>query len=335
MRKWIITAIAVAVLAVGAFLLLKPAEVAEPEKTAQAKCDVTVGYSRLRISTPIFVAQDKGYFKDAGINVCLQAYETAQPMMQALVEGKIDVAGYTALPITFNGMLRSQKKLRFVTAMMEDQDHRISYLLVPEKSSLNAVASLKGKRIGILPTIAYQKWIEAILKRSGIRPTDVVIQQIEPGLQVQALKNGGIDALFTGDPVATAALQGGAARLLTNEVEVPAVMGGPIIFGSFNVSDEWARQNPERYAAIVAALDRAVTFTVSNQAAAKDILRGYLPPNFRPHVAAYPNASYLTSVEAQPELFQKNMELYRQNGTIPQAIDLSGLITSGGKVPIQ
>lgn len=328
MRKWIIAAIAAITIAVGLFLLFRPAESAGPKKTVQARCDVTIGYSRLRISTPIFVAQDKGYFKDAGVNVCLQPYETAQPMMQALVEGKIDLAGYTALPITFNGMLRSQKKLRFVTAMIEDQDHRISYLLVPAQSSLNSVAALKGKRIGILPTIAYQKWIEAILKRAGIRPTDVVIQQVEPGIQVQALKNGGIDALFTGDPVATAALLGGAARLLTNEVEVPAVMGGPIIFGSFNVSDGWARQHPKRYLAIVTALDRAVAFTVSNQAAAKDVLRGYLPPNFRKHAAAYPNASYLTSTQANNELFQKNMLLYRENGTIPKAVDLSGLITS-------
>ena len=66
------------------------------------------------------MAHEKKIFQKHGLDVRLKVYDTAQPLMQALVEGKVDVAGYTALPITFNGMLRSDKKLYFLTTMIED-----------------------------------------------------------------------------------------------------------------------------------------------------------------------------------------------------------------------
>ena len=83
--------------------------------------NVTIGYSALRISLPVFVAYENDYFEDEGLNVKLERYETAQPLMEALVSGEVDIAGYTALPITFNCMLKSNKDLYFVTAMMEDK----------------------------------------------------------------------------------------------------------------------------------------------------------------------------------------------------------------------
>lgn len=60
--------------------------------------EVTIGYSQLRISLPIFVAAERGLFAKHGLAVTLRPYDTAQPMVQALAEGKLDLAGYSALP---------------------------------------------------------------------------------------------------------------------------------------------------------------------------------------------------------------------------------------------
>ncbi len=320
-------------------VLLSIASVASCSKAADNPAptldEVDIGYSRLRISLPVFVAKERGIFEKHGIQANLRVYDTAQPLMQALVEGQVDIAGYTALPITFNGMLRSNKELYFVTTMVEDQDHRISYLLRPatqpgQSPELNAVSDLKGKTIGILPTIAYRAWLEVILRQNGLDPDkDVTIQQVAPAQQPLTLKSGGVDALFTNDPAATSAIESGVAELLTDAVHCPKHIKDPFPFGSFNVSKHWADQNPELFRRLVAALDEAVTYVNQNPAAAKQAMIPYLPEPFRPHVAKYPDAKYLTTTESSVATFQAIAADYLKMGIIKQPLDLASLIVEG------
>ena len=303
----------------------QPAE-SEQATPEYAECELEIGYSRLRISLPVFVAAEQGFFDDAGLAVCLEQYETAQPLMQALVAGEVDVAGYTALPITFNGMLRNGKKLRFVTAMIEDQDHRISYMLVPAESNITDVSELRGKRIGILPTIAYSKWLEAMLSSNGMSDDDVLIQQVAPNLQPQTLQSGGVDALFTNDPAATTAIQLGVARLMNDDVEVPSLYEDPFVFGSFNVTDKWAKQNPREYDALVVAINRAVDFINENPDEAKQDMVSFLSESFQPHVEFYPDALYYRTDEVTEEMFTEIASAYEAQGIIPSEIDLSDLV---------
>ena len=292
-----------------------------------------IGYSRLRISLPIFVAQEKGIFAKHGIDAQLQVYDTAQPMMQALVEGKLDIAGYTALPITYTAMQRSEKKLYFLTTMIEDQEHRISYLLrrkpAPgQKPTIKTIADLKGKKIGILPTIAYKSWLTIILKANGVNPNSVTIQQIAPTEQVMTLKSGGVDALFTNDPAATAGILTGAAELITNVVECPKYIENPFPFGSFNVSKGWADRNPEEFQKLAAALDEAVEFINANPKEAQQSMLPYLPDKFKKQVGKYPDARYWTTKESKEEVYNRLGKKYQQQGILKQPLDVTGLVVS-------
>lgn len=308
----------------------KSDEPVQPTKTQLSAIDI--GYSRLRISLPVFVAQEKGLFEKHGISANLLVYDTAQPMMQALVEGKIDVAGYSALIITYGAMARSGKQLYFLTTMVEDQGHRISYLLRPKPldgvaPEINKISDLKGKTIGILPTTAYKAWIGMILKANGLDPEkDVVIQPVAPEQQPQTLKNGGVHALFTNDPAATSVIALGIGELISNEVEVPKYLGEPFPFGSFNVSKDWGDKHPREFKALTAALDEAVAFTNQNPAEAKEIMRKYLPEKFQSHVSLYPDAKYLSTTDSKSKDFTDAADQYLSAGIIDKAVYLTDLI---------
>lgn len=287
---------------------------------------ISIGYSRLRISLPIFVAQEQNLFQKYGITAALQMYETAQPMMQALVESKIDIAGYTALPITYNAMLRANQSLYFATAMLEDQKHRISYLLRKKGGNIKTIADLQGKKVGILPTIAYKSWLQEILRANKVDLNSVVIQQVAPELEVSSLNSGGIDALFTNDPMATAAIASGAGELITDMVEVPKYLGEPFLFGSFNARKEWVDAHPSEFTAIVAALDEAIEFVNRHPNEAKEYIRKYIPAQFGEQVALYPDALYLVSAETTKDMFQKEADAELKIGIIPSALDLDNLV---------
>lgn len=323
MKKYIILGVILIILT-GLLLINtnnKDANTTEFEK-------VEIGYSALRISLPVFVAQERGYFEEVGLDVELTRFDTAQPLMSALVAGTVDIAGYTALPITYNAMLRSEKDLYFLSAMIEDQDHRISYIVVPNDTPTNfSISDLKGKKIGILPTVAYQAWIAEILKANNIDPEkDVEIVQIAPALSPSALESGQVDALFTNDPAATTAIQTGVGRVLSNNVEVPQSLGEPFLFGSFNVEKEYADLNPEIMNKLTLAMNKAIDFVNQNPQEAKELMIPYVHESQKDFVQFYPNALYQKIGEATEVSFQAVADQYLNIGIIPESLDLLGLV---------
>jgi NitT/TauT family transport system substrate-binding protein len=284
---------------------------------------VKIGYSRLRISLPIYVAQEKGIFKNNGLDAQLEMFDTAQPMIDALCGGKLDVAGYAAFPITFSAELRSKKDLYYATGLMEDDKHPISMLVVKKESPIKTIGDLKGKNIGILPTYAYKVWLELILEKNGIKPGEASIQQIAPAMTPSALASKTIDAVFTNDPAVTTCVQMGIGRLLFADAVLPKYMWSPFPFASFNMTREFVQKNPDTARRIVKSLDEAIDFINGNQQEAKRIMAEFLPEEQKPFVEHYPDAFFMKSSEFPLDELLKLEESYRNQGIIKGKLDLS------------
>ena len=289
--------------------------------------EIVIGYPTLRIALPVLVAYDKGYFEEEGLDVTLKSYQTAQPMMDALVTGKIDLGGFCALPITFGAMARSKTDLLFLGGMFEDDLHPISVLLIKDSLKIKNIQDLKGKKIGILPTRAYEVWLHGILEQNQIDPKDVIIRQVKPNLQADALNNGSVDALFTNDPSATITMAKGYGVELSKEALVPkSTKKSPFYFGSFNIRKDYADKNPEIVKKVSRALDRASEFINDNPDAklimAKD---NYLPEAFRPIVKNFPNSLFKTSKDVSNEKLKEYKDFYFDKQILPVNIDTEGL----------
>ena len=64
--------------------------------SAQAADKITVGALRLASHAPTFIAVERGYFKDEGLDVNLAFFEAAQPVAVAIASGDVDF-GITAI----------------------------------------------------------------------------------------------------------------------------------------------------------------------------------------------------------------------------------------------
>ncbi len=289
--------------------------------------ELIIGYPNLRIALPVIVAQDKGYFKEQGLNIRLKSYETAQPMMDAIVSDKIKLGGFCALPITFGAMARSKTELYFLGGMYEDNKHPISVLLIKDTINIKNVKDLKGKKIGILPTRAYEVWLQGILKSNNVNPKDVIIRQVKPNIQADALNNGSIDALFTNDPAATITMSKGYGYLLTKEALVPKSTDmTPFYFGSFNVRKEFADKNPEIIKKVSYALNKASKY-INEHPEAKLIMstKDYLPEAFRPIVKYFPDSYFKPSNEVTNSDLERIKDYYLKKQILPVNIDIRGL----------
>lgn len=297
------------------------------KRTESSKSELVIGYPNLRIALPVIVAYDKGYFEDEGLNVVLKPYQTAQPMMDALVSGKINLGGFCALPITFGAMARSKTDLLFLGGMYEDDSHPISVLLVKDKTTIKDIKDLKGRKVGILPTRAYEVWLQGILESNNVDPKDVIIRQIKPNLQADALNGGSVDALFTNDPAATITIAKGYGVELTKEALVPkSTKMLPFYFGSFNVRKDYADKNPEIVKKVSRALDRASKF-VNENPEAKLIMekKDYLPKAYRSIVKNFPDSFFKTSNSVSEGDLKKIKDFYFSKQIIPVNIDTKGL----------
>ena len=257
---------------------------------------VRLGVANLRISLPVFVALERQLFAKRGLAVETRRFDTAQPMADELAAGRLDAGGYVAFPILFDRE-GTPPPLRVTTAIVEDRDHRLSYLLVKKGSGIGDVRALRGRRLGILPTVAYRRWIEGILRHDGVDPRQVTITALAPTMQADVLAGGGVDALFTGDPMATAALARGLAELLTATPDVPRVHGEPFLFGTFAVAESLVRQRPAVATALRQGLDEAIALLAADPALGRQAMRPYLRPGELPFVDRYPAARYLSSAE--------------------------------------
>jgi ABC-type nitrate/sulfonate/bicarbonate transport system substrate-binding protein len=224
-----------------------------------------------------------------------------------------------AFPILF-GHGAPPPKVRVFTAIVEDAAHPLSYLLVKKGSGLRGVAALRGKRIGILPTSAYRRWLEAILRHDGLTPDDVTIVPLAPPLEADALAGGGVDALFTGDPMATAALARGLAEPATDTPDVPRVLGDPFLFGTFAVTEDFAQKHPAQARALADALDEAITMISADPTVGTAAMKPYVRDVERPFVDRYPAARYLRSREIGAAQLDRALEL---SGTDARAANVA------------
>ena len=66
-----------------------------------------IGVLRLSSSAPVFIAQDKGYFREAGLEIELKFFDAAQPIAVATTSGDIDF-GITAFTAGLYNLARAR-----------------------------------------------------------------------------------------------------------------------------------------------------------------------------------------------------------------------------------
>lgn len=258
---------------------------------------VVLGVSKLRISQPVFVAAERGLFARHGLDVELRVYETAQPLADDVMRGAVDAGGYVAYPIAFLASQHATRPPHAVTELVEDRDHRLSYVLARPGSGLRFPRDAGGRRIGILPTVAYRRWLDAILRAAGHDPASVTAIPVQPALQAQTLVEGGVDLLFTGDPMATAMLARGLAEIADDGAPCATRLGEPYHFGTFLLTGELVAERPDDAARLVAALDDAIEQMRAEPGAGPAAMAGYLRPEERAVVGRYPPTRFATSRE--------------------------------------
>src|SRR6202051_4922918 len=128
-------------------LALAATGIAQAEELLKAK----VGVLRLSSSAPVFIAQDKGYFHEAGLDIDLKFFDAAQPIAVATTSGDVDF-GVTAFTAGLYN-LAGKGTLKVIGGMSRE---KAGYPLIGYFASNNAYSGglrspkdLAGRRIAV------------------------------------------------------------------------------------------------------------------------------------------------------------------------------------------
>src|SRR5476649_903924 len=123
-------------------------------RSAAAADKLAIGVLKLVSSGPVYLAQDKGYFKAEGLEAELKFFEAAQPVSVAVVSGDIDV-GITGLTGGFYN-LAGKGGLKIIAAQSREEPgyHLIGYLAAKHAydAGLRSLADLPGHSVAMTQT---------------------------------------------------------------------------------------------------------------------------------------------------------------------------------------
>lgn len=187
-----------------ALLLAVPLLAGAPTAWAQAR-PPKVGLLKLTSSAVLFIAREKGYFKEFGVGPEFVFFQAAQPIAVALASGDIDV-GATGLTAGLYNVIAGGVPIWIVADKgREWPDHNLTALLVRSdlwQAGARTLRDLRGRRVGVTQigsTFHYN--IGNFLEKEGMAVTDVELVPLGGlGAMSNALAAKRVDAILTAEP---------------------------------------------------------------------------------------------------------------------------------------
>jgi NitT/TauT family transport system substrate-binding protein len=288
--KWSLFLRGGGLLAVGLALVLPGCS-----RSSSSSNKLRVAYLGLTCEAPIFVAYEKGFFQEEGLDVELVKTDW-NGLREGLSLGTFDanhtLAMYLLKPIEQGADIK-------ITGGIHTGCLRVQ---VASNSSINDIKSLKGKRIGVPTHIGSPPYLFAcrVLSAHGVKPMpeykEVEWLPFPPDVLAKALQSGQVDAVATSDPIGTILVGKGLVRTIADQAEDPPYNDEYCCVAV--VSGKLARGNPQAAAKVTRALLKAAKWvSVNPQAAGRlSVEKGYTASTVEINVQAISKLNYTPGV---------------------------------------
>ena len=304
---------------------------ARPARAQATK--LRIGYWPVAAGLPFFAAIEKGYFKEAGLDVEPLKFAGAQQVMEAMLAGRSDgssngtgsanlAIGEIAQPGLFKIFCTNPSNAKFV----------LEEFIVAKDSPIKSVAELKGKKVASGPGIQNVTLAKTMLERAGAGA--VAVTELPIGQHVAAIAAGQVDACYTLEPTGTVGRLNGTTRVLEAGVVAHYILGDPMApwhGGSASLTTEFLKKNPDAAKKYIAAYTRGVELVRKSPAEARQFMKGYTAIE-GPLTSEVPLASYMLYNEFKPSdvaYFQKFYDLFTEKGIFEKKVAVDSLLYKG------
>jgi len=300
---------------------------------AQGNPKLRIGFWPVASGLPFFAALEKGYFKEAGLDVEALKFASAQQVMEAMLAGRAEgSANGTASAALAIGELAQPGLLKIFCTNPTNAKYVLDEFLVAKDSPIKSIAELKGKRVASGPGIQNVTLAKTMLERAGAGAMSVT--ELPIGQHVAALAAGQVDAVYSLEPSGTVGRLNGTTRTLEVGVVAKYILGdamAPWHGGAASLTTEFIKKNPEVAKKYIAAYTRGVELVRSKPDEARPFLKGYTAID-GPLTAEVPMSSYMLYNEFKASdiaYFQKFYDLFSDKGIFEKRLLVEPLLYKG------
>jgi NitT/TauT family transport system substrate-binding protein len=292
---------------------------------ANAQTPLKLGSSvRSIFSLPLYVADQKGYFKEQGLDPTIIFFDGGPPATAALLGGSVDF-----ISSSLEDQIKVNKQGEDVQSIMTMQSDFSGALVIKKEIADKlghpvTVADMKGKRIATLARGGYADMAARyLLTKSGVNPVkDATMIPVRGYDKVLAAGEAeSVDAALMVEPWQTIAVEGGGKWVYVVEMTRGQ---GPDVFQdmayvTLQTNKSTIQKKPETVKKVVGALVKAETY-IRDPKNLDDLVKIAL--------VVFPNAQkddLKRSIQKQqasfrpglkPEMLTKNMDLLLVNNAI-------------------
>ncbi|MBJ6802135.1 ABC transporter substrate-binding protein [Geomonas propionica] len=155
-----------------------------------------LAYSTQHDCALVHIAIVRGFLRDEGLNIEAHAVGYGKEALQAVLEGKADLATVAQAPVTF-AALQGERLSLLASIFTSNNNHAI---VADRNSGVLRPGDLKGRRVGFTPGTTTQMFLSSFLVANGMSIEDVVPVPLTPELMQGSLLSGGVDAVSTWSP---------------------------------------------------------------------------------------------------------------------------------------
>ncbi len=287
---------------------------------APEKPDITLGVLFGADNVTAQIAQDKGFFKQEGLNVTIEIENTTNDSSQGMLSHTMDFTGENYI-----GMFEQEQhvpglNLRIVADNTQGTPGTYA-LMVPKSSTITSLAQLKGKKVGFpAKGVNYGSVATDVLMQPYHLTTGSFTTVTLPFANTpQAVASDTVDAAFSTQPFITI-MEHTGVRVLAD------LMSGPMT--GFPVSC-WATTASfvQKYPKTVAAFQRAIVKAAQLAASSTTLVRSELPKFIKtmsPQIAKVIALSTWNTTLSLDRM-QRVANLLERLGDLPKGFDVKSM----------
>jgi NitT/TauT family transport system substrate-binding protein len=233
------------------------------DKPVVSRTNITLAVSFTPLSAPFFIADEKGFFMDEGINADIREYAGGHICLEALLDGKADLATASDLPVMFQSFKRDDYEI-VATFTKSNKD---SKLISRKSSGITKPEDLEGKKVGVVLGASSQFFFDSLIIFNRLDRNKIEIIGMQPLNMSDALKSGKVDAISIWEPFGYE-----TAQLLGNDSFI--FPDTELYMMTFNLiaSKNYTKNHPGDVKKILRALDRSIGFIHNNEKESQEIL---------------------------------------------------------------
>ncbi|HVZ47012.1 MAG TPA: ABC transporter substrate-binding protein [Ramlibacter sp.] len=301
-----------------------------PRARAQATPKIRIGFWPVASGLPFFAAVDKGYFKEAGLDVEALKFASAQQVMEAMLSGRAEGSSNgTASAVLAIGEIAQPGLFKIFCTNPTNAKYVLDEFIVAKESPIKSMADLKGKRVASGPGVQNVVLAKTVLERGGAGAISVT--ELPIGQHVAAVAAGQVDAAYTLEPTGTVGRLNGTTRTLEVGVIAKYVLGDPMApwhGGSATLTSDFIAKHPDVAKKFIAAYKRGVDLVRAKPDEARPHLKGYTAIE-GPLTAEVPMSDYLFSSDFRPSdiaYFQRFFDLFTEKGIFSRKVPVADLL---------